>query len=396
MPALPVPRRGRPGAAAVRAARLAGRRPTPVAAGPDVPGVGRLALRRRCRLTGDVRLADALNHLYVLLPVLDDAKHYWVSADEVDKLVRAGDGWLAGHPEQELITRRYLAHQRELTARRAGPARRGRRRRRRRSSTTRVEGARTWPSPIGRCRWPSSAAAPCSPPCGPPARRRVRDLGCGEGALVGDLLADPAFTEVVGVDVSARALRDRRAQAAARPDAGPPARPAQLLPVLADLPRRPAGRPRRRRADGGDRARRPAAAGGARARPSSAHAAPGTVDRHHAERRVQRALRDPAGRARCGTATTASSGPAREFRAWADAGRRRATATRCGSCRSAPTTPRSARRPRWRSSRRPTDGGGRMTHDRARRARAVPGRAGRRQRLGQVHLRAARTSGRPR
>ena len=48
-----------------------------------------------------MRLADALNHLYVLLPVLDDAKHYWVAGDEVDKLVRAGSGWLAAHPEKD-------------------------------------------------------------------------------------------------------------------------------------------------------------------------------------------------------------------------------------------------------------------------------------------------------
>ena len=67
------------------------------------------------RLTGTVRLADALNHLYVLLPVLDDAKHYWVSTDEVDKLIRAGAGWLAWHPERALITRRYLRHRRALT-----------------------------------------------------------------------------------------------------------------------------------------------------------------------------------------------------------------------------------------------------------------------------------------
>ncbi len=67
------------------------------------------------RLAGTVRLADALNHLYVLLPVLDDGKHYWVATDEVDKLIRAGGDWLAGHPEKELITRRYLAHKRELT-----------------------------------------------------------------------------------------------------------------------------------------------------------------------------------------------------------------------------------------------------------------------------------------
>src|SRR6202023_1992579 len=56
----------------------------------------------------------ALNHLYVLLPVLDNAKHYWVSTDEVDKLIRAGAGWLAAHPARDLITRRYLAHRREL------------------------------------------------------------------------------------------------------------------------------------------------------------------------------------------------------------------------------------------------------------------------------------------
>src|SRR5215469_6060505 len=62
------------------------------------------------RLTGELRLSEALNHLYVLLPVLDDSKHYWVSPDEVDKLIRAGGGWLAGHPCKALITRRYLAH----------------------------------------------------------------------------------------------------------------------------------------------------------------------------------------------------------------------------------------------------------------------------------------------
>ncbi|MDP9435620.1 MAG: 3' terminal RNA ribose 2'-O-methyltransferase Hen1, partial [Actinomycetota bacterium] len=66
------------------------------------------------RLTGAVRLADAVNHLYVGLPVLDDAKHYWVSDDEIDKLLRAGAGWLADHPDRDLITRRYLAHKGSL------------------------------------------------------------------------------------------------------------------------------------------------------------------------------------------------------------------------------------------------------------------------------------------
>jgi hypothetical protein len=67
------------------------------------------------RLTGTQRLADALSRLYVLLPVLDDSKHYPVGADEAAKLLRAGESWLAGHPERELISRRYLRYRRRLT-----------------------------------------------------------------------------------------------------------------------------------------------------------------------------------------------------------------------------------------------------------------------------------------
>jgi SAM-dependent methyltransferase len=69
----------------------------------------------RLVLEGRLRLAEALCHLYVLLPVLDDAKHYWVAPDEVDKLLRAGEGWLSGHPEEALITSRYLARRWSLT-----------------------------------------------------------------------------------------------------------------------------------------------------------------------------------------------------------------------------------------------------------------------------------------
>ena len=53
----------------------------------------------RVRLAGRPRLADALSHLYVLLPVLDDNKHYWVGDAEIDKLLRAGRDWLAAHPD---------------------------------------------------------------------------------------------------------------------------------------------------------------------------------------------------------------------------------------------------------------------------------------------------------
>src|SRR5262249_6333031 len=59
-------------------------------------------------------LADVLTHLYVLIPVFDNAKHYWIGEDEMEKLLAKGGRWLAGHPEKEEITRRYLKFQPSL------------------------------------------------------------------------------------------------------------------------------------------------------------------------------------------------------------------------------------------------------------------------------------------
>lgn len=68
------------------------------------------------RLEGIQTIADMLNHLYLLLPVLDNAKHYAVSDDEMEKLVARGGAWLAAHPARELISRRYLRYRRPLIA----------------------------------------------------------------------------------------------------------------------------------------------------------------------------------------------------------------------------------------------------------------------------------------
>ena len=65
-------------------------------------------------LEGRLPLHQLLTHLYVLIPVLDNDKHYWVGDDEVAKLLHHGEGWLAAHPERELITTRYLKHRRSL------------------------------------------------------------------------------------------------------------------------------------------------------------------------------------------------------------------------------------------------------------------------------------------
>ena len=168
------------------------------------------------RLHGRLRLADALRQLYVLLPVLDDAKHYWVSTDEVDKLVRAGEGWLAAHPERALITARYLAHRRELTA--AALAR-----------LAEVDDAAPEQFDDAVAAVPSDRAVPLAEQrrgavlaairgCG---AGTVADLGCGGGELVSELLAVRTLRRVVGVDVSVRALRKTARRARTGRPTGP-------------------------------------------------------------------------------------------------------------------------------------------------------------------------------
>jgi 3' terminal RNA ribose 2'-O-methyltransferase Hen1 len=154
------------------------------------------------RLQGTLLLSQALSHLYVLLPVLDNSKHYWVTSDEVDKLVRAGGGWLGRHPERDLIARRYLAHQRDLVTSAVGrlgeiddtlPEAVD-------DAVTSTEGDRL--VPLARLRTQAVVAA-----LKEAGASTVVDLGCGEGTLVRELLKDAAFSQVLGVDVSHRALQ---------------------------------------------------------------------------------------------------------------------------------------------------------------------------------------------
>jgi 3' terminal RNA ribose 2'-O-methyltransferase Hen1 len=146
------------------------------------------------RLRAEVRLADLLTHLYVLLPVLDGEKHYWVDDSEIEKLMRRGEGWLAAHPERELITRRYLKNQASLFYPALAlledelP-----------SEADDDEVAEDAPA-LREQRLDAVVAA-----LDESGARRVLDLGCGSGALLRRLLAG-GYEKVVGVDVSVRAL----------------------------------------------------------------------------------------------------------------------------------------------------------------------------------------------
>jgi len=179
---------------------------TPVPLDPAFPAWGD-SLYVDLVLTGEVRLADALRHLYVLLPVLDDGKHYWVSDDEVGKLMRAGDGWLAEHPARDLITRRYLAHQRDLVG----------------EAGERLDAGSDAPAEADPGTGPSGPAVPAPPAPRSPSLARLRaetvhavltevgartvaDVGCGSGALLAHLMPDPAFTRILGTDVSSSDL----------------------------------------------------------------------------------------------------------------------------------------------------------------------------------------------
>lgn len=172
------------------------------------------------KLEGTLRLADALNHIYVLIPVLDLYKHYYIDADEIEKLLQRGGAWLQTHPEREAIVRRYLKRRRALAnaalerliaSGEAAPV-----------SEAGVDGEDAPPADdAGQDAKPRDRAEEALEK---PLRlhdvrldavaavlkdagvRKVADLGCGSGKLLKRLLAERQFIQILGVDVGVRDL----------------------------------------------------------------------------------------------------------------------------------------------------------------------------------------------
>ncbi len=184
------------------------------------------------------RLQDLLTHLYVLIPVLDNDKHYWVGEDELEKLLRRGEGWLGAHPEREAITTRYLKHQRRLAREAlarlaeedhpdpdAEQVAHAEEEAALEATVIVADRAAATPAPTDAAELATLStddkALPDDDALTLNAERlatvlaalraggasSVVDLGCGEGKLLRLLLDDKRFERVVGMDVSLRSLK---------------------------------------------------------------------------------------------------------------------------------------------------------------------------------------------
>jgi 3' terminal RNA ribose 2'-O-methyltransferase Hen1 len=154
-------------------------------------------------LTGVRRLSEALSHLYVLIPVLDEDKHYWVGEEEVEKLLAKGGAWLAAHPQKELIARRYLKNRRGLA--RAALARLAPEESDEETTDPSVREAReeALEEPLRLNEMRLQAVMDALAKAG---AKTVVDLGCGEGKLLARLASDRRFEELIGLDASVRSL----------------------------------------------------------------------------------------------------------------------------------------------------------------------------------------------
>ncbi len=155
-------------------------------------------------LQNTVRLQDLLSHLYVLIPVLDNDKHYFVTKQEVEKLLAKGKDWLPGHPEKDLITRRYLKNLGHLTKKAFEVLMQEELS----DNDTDEDDTEPLPEPIREKRQTlhQQRLDITFEKLRESGSKTVVDLGCGEGKLLRLLLKEQQFEQILGMDISHRSL----------------------------------------------------------------------------------------------------------------------------------------------------------------------------------------------
>ncbi len=175
---------------------------------PQFPAWGQANLYT-VTLEGEQTVPDVLNHLYVLLPVLDNTKHYYVAEDEITKLLDRGGAWLATHSERELIARRYLRYKRPFVAtalERLAESDATSETEAYEDATPTVEEVAE--QALGLHEQRLHAVMEAVRECG---AQSLADLGCGEGRLLALAVKEPGLKRIFGMDVSSVALaRTRR------------------------------------------------------------------------------------------------------------------------------------------------------------------------------------------
>jgi len=172
-----------------------------------------------------------LQQLYVLVPALDNNKHYFVAKDEVDKLLAKGGEWLAAHPEKEWITRRYLKFQRRLADEALE------RLEALDAETAIEENQESAPEPEAqleeRINLHQQRLGTVIATLKKQQVRSVADLGCGEGKLLRMLMDQTAIPRIIGMDVSSRSLEIAKERL--RLDRMPPMKRQRLELILGSL-----------------------------------------------------------------------------------------------------------------------------------------------------------------
>lgn len=148
-------------------------------------------------LQNEITLQQLLTHLYILIPVCDNDKHYWVGTHEVEKLLEKGKDWLQTHPARELIIMRYLKNQRYLA-----------------KDALEVllkdeaveEEIEEEIIPERKIKIHDVRLETVKQELLQSRAKTVVDLGCGEGKLLKLLLAEKQFEQILGMDISYKSL----------------------------------------------------------------------------------------------------------------------------------------------------------------------------------------------